>query len=154
MTSYLWCYCLCSIDLPIFFYVSPSYTDLHEHFNLYTPGWLFGINLSLFLHKIFYQLGPVWNTTLNPNFCISFIFGPIFGIQGKVIVCLLSVLLLLLLLMLRVFFSRLLIRFYIFRSCRFSLNISGRYSISVLKYFSEQILVALGRNHLNILWLY
>ena len=35
MTSYFWC----SIDLlMIFFFVSPLYTDPHEHFNSYTPG--------------------------------------------------------------------------------------------------------------------
>ena len=102
--------CWCSIDLlMIFFFVSPLYTDPHEHFNSYTPGELFGINLSLFLHKIFFKLGPVWNATLNPNFCISFlIFGPIFGTQGMVTVCFLLVLLLLLFLVPRVFFSRLL----------------------------------------------
>ena len=27
------------------------------HFNSDNPGWLFGINLSLFLHKIFFKLG-------------------------------------------------------------------------------------------------
>ena len=37
----------------------------------------------MFLHKIFIKLGPVWNATLNPNFCISFlIFGPVLGTQG------------------------------------------------------------------------
>ena len=37
------------------------------------------MNLSLFWHKI---LGPAWNATQNPNFCISFlIFGPIFSAQ-------------------------------------------------------------------------
>ena len=52
--------CWCLIDLlMIFFFVSPLYTDPHEHFNLYIPGWLFRINLSLFLHKIFFKLGPV-----------------------------------------------------------------------------------------------
>ena len=31
--------CWCSIDLlMIFFFVSPLYTDLHKHFNSYTPG--------------------------------------------------------------------------------------------------------------------
>ena len=87
--------CWCSIDLVItFFFVSPLYTDPHEHFNSYTPGKLFGINL--FLHKILFRLEAVLNATLNPNFCISFlIFGPIFGIQGTVIVCFLLVLLLL-----------------------------------------------------------
>ena len=53
-------FCWWSIDLlMIFFFVSPLYTDPHEHFNSYTPGKLFGINLSLFLHKIFFKLGPV-----------------------------------------------------------------------------------------------
>ena len=81
------------------------------------------LNLSLFLHKIFFKLGPVRNSTLNPNFSISFfIFGLIFGIQGKVIVCFLLVLLLLLLLLRpRVFFSKLLIIFCnVFLSCPFS----------------------------------
>ena len=98
----------CSICvLMIFFFVSPLYTDPHDHFNLYTPGWLFGIDLSLFLHKIFFILGSFWNPTLNPDFGISFlIFGPIFGIHRKVIVCFLSVLSLLLLLLLRVFFFK------------------------------------------------
>ena len=37
----------------------------------------------MFLHQIFIKLGPVWNATLNPNFCISFlIFGPVLGTQG------------------------------------------------------------------------
>ena len=36
-------------------------------------------------------------------------------------------------------------------SCAFSQNISARYSVSALKYFSEQILVALARNPLNML---
>ena len=47
-------------------------------FNSCTPGWVFGINLSLFLHKIFFKLGPVWNATLNSEFCIfllDFLFG-------------------------------------------------------------------------------
>ena len=65
---------------------------------------------------------------------------------------LLVLLLLLLLLVLRVFFSKLLIIFCnVFLSCPFSQNISVRYSISSLKYFSEQILVALARNPLNML---
>ena len=69
-----------------FFFVSPLYTDPHENFNSYTPGSLLSINLSLFLHKVFFTLGPVWNATLNADYCISFlIFGPNFGIQGKVI---------------------------------------------------------------------
>ena len=52
--------CWCSIDLlMIFFFVSPLYTDPDEYFNLYTPRQLFGINLPLFLHKIFFKLGPV-----------------------------------------------------------------------------------------------
>ena len=78
----------CSIDLVItFFFLSPLHTDPHEDFNFYTPGQLFGINLSLILHKIFFKLEPVLNDTLNPNFCISFlILGPIFGIQRMVIV--------------------------------------------------------------------
>ena len=64
---------------------------------------------------------------------------------------LLSVLLLLPLLILRVFFSELLIIFCNdFRSYALSQNISARYSISALKYFSEQTLIALARNALNI----
>ena len=52
--------CCFSIDLlVILFFVSPLYTDPHEHFNSYTPGQLFGINLPLFLHQIFFKLGPV-----------------------------------------------------------------------------------------------
>ena len=36
--------------------------------------------------------GPLWNSTLNPNFCISFlIFGPISGTQGMVTVSFLLV---------------------------------------------------------------
>ena len=77
-----------------------------------------------------------------------------FGIQGKVVVCFLLVLLLLLLVLLvvRVFFSKsLMIFFNVFLSCPFSQNISVRYYISALKYFSEQIFVALARNPLNML---
>ena len=59
---------------------------------------------------IFFFVSPLY-TTLNPNFCISFlIFGPIFGIQGKVIVYILLMLLLLLSVP-RVFFLKLLIVF-------------------------------------------
>ena len=99
--------CWWSIDLLIiFFFISWLYTDPHEHFNLYTPGELFGINLSLFSYKIFLKLGPVWNAILNPKFCISFLISDlIFGIQGKLFVCFL--LLLLSLLVPRVFFSKL-----------------------------------------------
>ena len=80
------------------------------------------------------------------------IFGPIFGIKGKIIVCVLLVLLLLLLLVPRDFFSKLLGIFCnVFLSCPFSQNMSVRYSISAVKYFSEQILVALARNSLNML---
>ena len=76
----------------IFFFVSPLYTVPHEDFNLYTPGWLYGINLSLFLHKILFTLSSTRNVTLHLNFCDSFfIFGPIFGIQAKVIVFFFSV---------------------------------------------------------------
>ena len=51
-----------------------------------------------------------------------------------------------------VFFSKLLIIFWnVFRSYPFSQNISVRYYISSLKYFSEQILVALARNPLSTL---
>ena len=89
------------------------------------------------------------STVHNSHFCISFL---IFGTQGKVIVCFLLVLLLLLLLVLRVFFSKLLIIFCnVFLSSPFSQNISVRYSISDLKYSSEQILVAFARNPLNML---
>ena len=108
---------------------------------------LFGINLSSFLYKIFFKLGPVWNASLNPNFCISFL---IFG----TIVCFLLVLLLLLLLVLQIFFSNLLPINYLlqcFSIMSIFANISVRYSISALKYFSEQILVALTRNLLNML---
>ena len=102
------------------------------------------------LQKIFFKLGPVWNATLNPKFCISFLIsGPIFGIQEEVIVWFLSVLLLLSLLSLSAFVSKLLIIF-----CSVSLSrpfLSVRYSISAIKYFSERILVALARNSLNIL---
>ena len=60
--------------------------------------------------------------------------------------------LILLLLLTHVFFSKLLIIFCnVFRSCPFSQNIFVRYSISAFKYFSEQILVALARNPLNML---
>ena len=98
----------CSIYLlMIFFFVSLLYTDPHDHFNFYIPGWLFGIDLSLFLHKIFFILESFWNPTLNLVFGISFlIFDPIFGIHRKVIVCFLFVLSLLLLLQLRVFFFK------------------------------------------------
>ena len=103
--------------------------------------------------KIFFKLGPVWNATLNPNYCISFlIFSLVFGIQGKVIVCFLSEFLLSLLI-LHPFFSKLFIIFCnVFRSCPFSQNISVRYSISGLKYFSEQNFVVLARNSLNMLY--
>ena len=85
--------CCCLIDLlMIFFFVSLLYTDPLEHINLYTPGWVFCINLSLFLHKIFFKLWPTWNATLNPKVCISFLIFYIFDIQGKVLVCILSVL--------------------------------------------------------------
>ena len=103
---------------------------------------------------MFFKLGPVGNATQNPNFCISLlIFGPNFGIQEKVTVCfLLELLLLILFLVPRVFFSKLLIIFCnAFLSCPFLQNISTRYFISTLKYFSEQILVALARNSLNML---
>ena len=51
--------CWCSIDLLIIlFFVLPLYTDLHEHFNSYTPGQLFGINLSLFLKR--YSKSKLW----------------------------------------------------------------------------------------------
>ena len=127
--------CRYSIDLlTIFFFVSPLYTEPHEHFNSYATGQLFGINWSLFLHKKFFKLGPFWNTTFHPNFCISFlIFGPIFGIQGKVIVCFLSVLLLLLLLLtLHVFF---------FQSCylSFVMFFDQAQYISWIFYFRSQI---------------
>ena len=107
----------------------------------------------MFLHKIFFKLGPVWNATLNPNFSVSFfIFGPIFGIQGKVIVYFLLMLLLLLLLVPCVFVLKLLIIFCnVFLSCPFSQNISVRCSIAALKYFSEQIFVPLARNPLIML---
>ena len=65
---------------------------------------------------------------------------------------LLLLLILLLLLVKRVFFSKLLIIFCnVFLSSPFLQNISVRYSITSLKYFSEQILVALARNPLNML---
>ena len=107
----------------------------------------------MFLDKILFKLGPVWNATLNPNFSVSFfIFGPIFGIQGKVIVYILLMLLLLLLLVPCVFVLKLLIIFCnVFLSCPFSQNISVRCSIAALKYFSEQIFVALARNSLIML---
>ena len=110
------------------------------------------------MHKRVFKLGPIWNVTLNPNLCISFlIFGRTFGTQRKVIVCFLLVLLLLLfllllLLVLRVFFSKLLIFFFnVFQSCPFSQHISVRCFLSAFKYFLEQILVALARNPLNML---
>ena len=80
-----------------------------------------------FLNNIFFELGSVCNASLKPAFCISFsIFGPTFGIQGKVIVRFSSVLQLLLLLILRVFFSKLLIIFCdVFRSYPFSQNIQS-----------------------------
>ena len=88
------------------FFVSPFYTDTHEYFNSHNPGRLFGINLSLFLQKIFFAFRCVWNVTLNPNFHISFLFFcPIFGIQVNVTVVFLS--LLLLLLLIYVFFLKL-----------------------------------------------
>ena len=56
------------------------------------------------------------------------------------------------LLIVRAFYPKLLIIFCnAFRSCPFSQNISVRYSTSTLKYFSEQILVVLARNSLNML---
>ena len=59
---------------------------------------------------------------------------------------------LLLLVTLIVFFSKLLVIFCnVFWSYPFSQNISVRYSISALKYFSEHILAALARNPLNML---
>ena len=131
------------------FFVAPSYTDPHEHINSYSPGWLF--NLSLFLGKLFFKIHPFFNVNLNPNVYISFIiFIPIFGIQGKVIVFLSLILLLLLLILLSL--SKLLNIFCnVFQSYTFCQNISVRYSITALKYFSEQIFVALARNLLNIL---
>ena len=85
-------------------------------------------------------------------FYFFLIFGPIFGIQGKVIVCFLLMLLLLLLLVPCVLFLKLLIIFCnVFLSCPFLQNISVRCSISLLKYFSEKIFVALARNPLNML---
>ena len=116
--------------------------------NVYWHAWTF-------LHKIFFKLCPVGNATLNPNFFIFYLFISWFLVQffvSKSKVCFLSVLLLLLLSTIRVFFSRLLIVFCnVFRSYPFSQNISARYSISAIKYFSEQILVALTRNFLNML---
>ena len=81
------------------------------------------------------------------------IFGSTFGIEGEIIVCFLLVLLLLLLLLVpRVFFSNSLIIFVnAFLSCPFSQNILVRYSVSALRYYSEQILVALARNPSNML---
>ena len=102
---------------------------------------------------MFFKLGPVWNATLNPNFCISvLIFRPIFGVQGKVTVCfLLMLLLLLLLLVTRVFFSKLLIIFCnVFLSCPFSQNVSFRYSFRPQIFFGTDF-VALARNPLNML---
>ena len=135
----------------IFFIVSQLYTDLHEHFNSYILGELFGINLSLFLHKILFKLGPVWYATLNPNFCISFlIFGPIFGIQAKVIVCFFVSVVIFIVGTTR-FLFKVIIFCNAFLSCQFSQKISVRYSISAFKYFSEQILIARARNPLNML---
>ena len=60
----------------------PAWTHSHN------PRELFGINLSMFLHQIFFKVGSVWNVTLNRNCCISFlIFGPIFGTQELVTLC-------------------------------------------------------------------
>ena len=43
-----------------------------------------GDYLTLFLYKMFSKSRPVWNATLNQNFCISLpIFGPMLGIQNK-----------------------------------------------------------------------
>ena len=62
------------------------------------------------------------------------------------------IILIFLLLVPHVFFSKLLnIYCNVFLWCPFLQNISVRYSISSLKYFSEQILVALARNPLNML---
>ena len=48
--------CWFSTDLlMILFFVSPLYTGPYERFNSYTPGQLFGINLLVFLHQIFFN---------------------------------------------------------------------------------------------------
>ena len=81
---------------------------------------------------------PVW--ILNPNFVVSFLnFCSIFGIQGKVFVCFLSLYLLSLLLILLAFFTKLLIIFFnVLRSFPFSQNVSLRCS-NMLVLVSEGI---------------
>ena len=145
--------CWCSIDvLMIFFFVSSLYTDPHEHFNSNIPGQLFDINLSLFYIKYYLYVRTRLKRYFKFKFSISFlIFGPIFGTQGMITVCFMLAWKLLLLVQ-RVLFSKLLIIFCnVFLRCPFSQNILVRYSISSIKHFSEQILVALARNPLNML---
>ena len=134
--------CWCSIDLLMIFFFFTI---------IYRPGWTFwfGINLFLFLHKIKTRLKHYSKSKLLYLF---FDFWSDFWYPRKVIVCFLPVLILLLLLLLPLFFSKLLIIFCnVFRSYLFSQILSVKYSIYPLKYFSEQILVALARNHLNML---
>ena len=104
--------CWCSVDLLlIFFFLSPLLPCMNISFRTLQGG-----NLVLVY------------------ICFFIIFGSIFAIQRKVIVCFLSVLLLLLILRDIIYFRKTL-----------------RYSVSALNYFSEQILVALAKNPLNIL---
>ena len=52
--------CWFSVDLlMISLFVSPLCTDEHEYFNSCTPRQLFGINVSLFLHKILFALRSI-----------------------------------------------------------------------------------------------
>ena len=101
---------------------------------------------------MFFKLGPVWNATLNPNFCISFlIFGPIFGYPRKGN-CLffLSVVVIIVgtTCFLFKFINYLLLCFPI-------MSIFAKYINQIFYFlhqiFSEQIFVALARNPLNML---
>ena len=58
VASYLWCSLVGALLIYHWFsFCSTIIYWLAWTFNLYNPGWLFGINLSLFLHEIFFKLG-------------------------------------------------------------------------------------------------
>ena len=105
----------------------------------------------MFLHKIFLKLGPVWNVFLNPNFYFFFDFWSDFWYprNGN---CLLFVSVVIIIIFgTTCFLFKAIIFCKVFLPCPFSQNISVRYSISSVKYFSEQILVALAKNSSNML---
>ena len=106
---------------------------------------------SLLLHKIFFKLGLVWNATQNPNF-VFLLWFLIQFLVFKERQLFVSVVIIIIIVGIMRFLSRV-INYILqcFLWCLFFQNISVRYSISSLKYFSEQILVALARNPSNML---